>query len=66
VLLNILFASFSRSHIYTFTQGQNFEPLTISGDYLGYWCAIATQVPRLDSAYPEQSLEGLNVPCAPI
>jgi len=59
--LNVLFAPFSRSLLYTFTLGRNFEPLTISHDYFGYRHAIDKWIPALDSPHREHSLEPLNV-----
>jgi len=55
--LNVLFAPFSRPLIHTFTLGQNFGPLIIWHDYLGYRHAINKRKPGLDSPQRERSLE---------
>jgi len=63
-LLNVLFALFSRSLLYKFTLGQNFEHLTMSGDYLGYRHAINGRIAPLDFPHREYPFELLNAPFA--
>jgi len=48
-----------------FTLGWNFEPMTISHDYLGYRHAIYQRILALDSPHRGHSLEPLNILFAP-
>ena len=63
-LLNVPFAPFSRSILYTFTLGRTFAPLTISCVYLGYRYAITNRISGLDSPHRYHSFDLLNVPFA--
>ena len=63
---NISFAPISRPLSHTFTLGWNFEPLTLSWNYLGYRHAIGKRLPGLDSPSRDHSLETLNVSFAPV
>jgi len=56
VCLNVPFALFSRSMLYTCTLRQIFERLPISGVSLGYKHPIGNWIPGLDSRYQEHSL----------
>ena len=62
---NVRFAPFSRSLVHTFTLGQNFGPLTIRNDSLGYRHAIVKLIPGLDSPYQEHSFGPSNAQFAP-